>query len=424
MPTLSGFQGASLVPQVGSRLAQGAQSFSQLQNQQLLRQQAEQQAQREQRRLELVGQNTPESQALLAREFPEQAQNIAAAQKAQLEALSLPEQNRIKSVVVGAAEIQGLNPADQLRRLEDRRGRLIAQGLPTQDTDEVIGLINNGQIDEANAMIDQAVNLGRNIGELEAPTAAQTTSLQKNLVAAGLEPGTPEFQAAVIKGMKKAPLVQIGGGVKEEQKELAKLRAQDLKSLRAKGDEAEQQITSLDVLDNIDVSTGSAEPMKQAIASFAEGLGIDASSLANVAAGEAFTAEAGKVVLRVMATQKGPQTDNDRKNIAKTISRLGNRPEANVFINDSARGIARRTIEQRDFFNDWLDQNESLKGAASAWNKQKRDIPMVSRFVKTPEGLPVFFFRFRDRVQEANPNASFADIKEAWRNQEEAARKK
>ena len=250
---------------------------------------------------------------------------------------------------------------------------------------------------------------------------ASQTSLYKNLVSSGFTPGTPEFKIKMAEGMKKSPLVTIGGGKKEQEK-LAELRAKRFDALLSKADDSEQQIASLDILDSIDVSTGSLEPMKLALASFAEGLGIDASALANVPAGQVFTAEAGRVVLRVLSTQKGPQTDNDRKEIAKTISRLGNTPEANVFINNVARSTAKRTIEQRDFFNDYLEQNETLGGADSAWSKFKKDTPMVSKFVKTPEGLPVFYFRFRERVMEANPTASNAEVIDAWKSQENAAR--
>ena len=300
-----------------------------------------------------------------------------------------------------------------------------------RDPSLFVEALNANSPDELNLAITRAATAQGNADKLIEAGLSQVKS--KPSIKAGVGPsGEPGFFAVTpegaeqipgIKPAKRAPLVQIGGG-KEEQKELAKLRAQDLSTLRAKGGEAEQQIVSLNILDNIDVSTGAAEPMKQALANFAEGFGVDASSLADVAQGQAFTAEAGKVVLRVLATQKGPQTDNDRANIAKTISRLGNRPEANVFINNAARATAERTIEQRDFFDDWLDQNDTLKGAASGWNKKKKDVPMISQFVRNEAGLPVFFFRFRDRVKQANPDASDEQIVDAWKSQEASARAK
>lgn len=299
-----------------------------------------------------------------------------------------------------------------------------------RDPSLFVEALNANTPDDLNLAITRAATAQGNADKLiEAGLKDQEGA--KPSIKAGVSPSgeagffavTPEGATQIpgITPVKKVPLVQIGGG-REEQKELAKLRAQDLSTLRAKGSEAEEQITSLNILENIDVSTGAAEPMKQSIANFAEAFGIDASSLADVAQGQAFTAEAGKVVLRVLATQKGPQTDNDRANIAKTISRLGNRPEANVFINNAARATAERTIEQRDFFDNWLDQNDTLKGASSAWNKHKKDTPMVSQFVRNEAGLPVFFFRFRDRVRQANQGASDAQIIEAWKAQELAAK--
>jgi hypothetical protein len=341
---------------------------------------------------------------------------------------NVAEKNRVKSLATGARQIlpdlQRGNIEQVISSLQRRRASLAEAGISTKETDEAIELAQTNP-NELVTLSQQAIELDR---QLSGVTGAKPT------IKEGVTPeGKPGFFAVTPTGATqipgiapapRAPLVQIGGeGKAAEQKELAKLRAQDLKALRAKGSEAEQQLNSLNVLDNIDVSTGAAEPMKLAIASFAEGFGIDASNLANVAAGQAFTSEAGRTVLRVMSTQKGPQTDRDADRIAKTLSRLGNRPEANRFINDSARAIANRALDQRDFHDAWLDQNDSLKGAASAWNKLKRNAPMVSQHVQDANGLPVFFFRFKERVLEANPGATNDQVLNAWRRQEKTAKK-
>ena len=372
-----------------------------------------------------------------ARILQAQAAGAEAAVPTQQQQFNKEDIARATSIVQGALQVNEIpKVADKINFLKNRRQSIIdsarTSGIAanTEETDLAISAYESGDIQGAQQLIDGSLNLGRQLGIIKT-TAADKPQIKEGIIPAG-QPGAGESgffavtptSATQIPGIQPAartPLVQIGAGGKE-QEELAKLRAKSLTTLREKGDEAEQQIASLNILDNIDVSTGAAEPMKQAIAGFAEGFGIDASGLANIAAGQAFTAEAGKVVLRVLATQKGPQTDNDRANIAKTIKRLGNAPEANAFIGDAARATASRTIEQRDFFDNYLGQNDTLKGAASAWNKQKRDVPMVSQFVKTPEGLPVFFFRFDQRVRESNPDASKEQIMEAWKSQEQAAR--
>lgn len=290
------------------------------------------------------------------------------------------------------------------------------QGVITQSQ----GLVG-GQPAVSDLDLARAEKLRAETGQIGVP---KRTTLERNLIAAGLTEGSPEFQAAVLASTTK-PAVQVGvsvGGDKAEQVELAKLRAQDLKSIRARADQAQEQIASLDILENIDVETGALQPILQPIAAFAEAFGVDATALTNVTAGQAFNSEAKKLVLKVMATQKGPQTDQDRAQIEKTIANLGNTKASNQFIIDSTRAIARRNVEQREFFDNFLGEKDTLKGASAEWNKFKRNVPMVSRFLKTPEGLPIFFFKFSDRLRGLNPGASQDEIIAEWQRREKAAK--
>lgn len=317
-----------------------------------------------------------------------------------------------------AFEIRSAPPDQRAAIIQRQATQLVSQGRDPKDTLSLLGLSPEEQDISLKTIELAALSAKERIAAR--PTPIQPTTAQRDIAAEGLQPGTPEFQQA-LRERRLKPATQITLGAKEGQ-ELAKLRAQDLRTLRAKGEKAEEELTQLDVLENIDVQTGALEPAKLALASFLEGFGVDASGIANVTSGQAFTAESGKAVLRVLERQKGPQTDDDRRQIAKTIVRLGNVPQANTFIAASARAFARRTVEQRDFFNDFLFKNETLKGATRAWNIFKRNTPMVSKRVRTPEGLPVFFFNFRDRVRAANPEASEAEILQAWRDQEQAAK--
>jgi hypothetical protein len=313
-------------------------------------------------------------------------------------------------------------PFEQRGALIDARIQdLTARGDDPTDTAELRDMDEEGHRQAAEFAITGAMTQQERLAQAKLMAAPTPTTLERNLSAAGLQPGTPEFQEAVIANVTKAGTqVNIGGGNKE-QEELAKIRAQDLRGVREKGEQALDTIASLDILDAIDVETGALAPAKQALAAIADGFGIDASGIANVSGGQAFAAESGKLILKIMATQKGPQTDTDRRQIASTIASLKNKEGANKFINQSTRAFSRRALEQSDFFNGFFEQHDTTKGAAKAWRDFKRDTPMVSRTVKTPEGLPVFYFSFRDRVKEANPDASEADIQQAWRNQEAAA---
>lgn len=228
----------------------------------------------------------------------------------------------------------------------------------------------------------------------------------------------------------KTPAVQVNvndkaaaAGMTEEQKSLAKLRAKQLGQYQEDRDAALDLNDDLSMMEAIDVNTGSLEPAKQALAKFGRGFGIDTSGLANVSAGEGFNAIAQRVVLGVKASQKGPQTDQDENTIRATVANLGNTKAGNQFIMDSARALNNRKIARADFFEKYMEDNKgSLKGANRAWAKFKRDTPMVSSVMKTPQGLPVFYYKFEQAVRNANPDATQGEILRAWREANKRAK--
>ena len=313
-------------------------------------------------------------------------------------------------------------PVDQRRSfVQKKRDEFVAAGRDTTNTDRALA----GDDASFNQFLELQAREGQTIKELAAqqfPAASKPTTLERNLIAAGLTPGTPEFQEAVIKGVTKpSTQVTIGGESGEFSKALGKQNAATFGQVNEQRDTAIEANQSLSVLENIDVNTGALEPAKQALASFGKAFGIDTSKLANVSAGEAFNAEAQRIVLSVKASQKGPQTDKDEATIRKTVAALGNTTEGNQFIIDSARALNNRRIERADFYDNFIQSNDGKftdpqgKSANSAWAEFKRNTPMVSANLRTPEGLPVFFYRFERDVRQANPDATQGEILEAWR---------
>ena len=246
------------------------------------------------------------------------------------------------------------------------------------------------------------------------------TSLQQNLIAAGLEPGTKQFQNAVLAATQKPSTQVTIGGEKKFAEEVAKGQAKTFSRIGGEADAAIDANQSLDVLEAIDVDTGALEPAKQGIAAFANAFGLDASGLANVSKGEAFNAEAQRIVLAVKASQKGPQTDKDEATIRKTVANLGNTKAGNQFIINSARALNNRRIERKDFYDRFVEdaggqfRNDQGVTADRAWAKFKRETPMISSKLRTPQGLPVFFFEFERDVRQANPDARREEIIEIW----------
>lgn len=207
-------------------------------------------------------------------------------------------------------------------------------------------------------------------------------------------------------------------GLTEEQKELAKGRVSELTEIRQKALAAEEQNAGLDSLENIDVETGLGQGAISQVARAINALGGDGAALTGVdpANVQAFNAVSGKLVLDVMSTQKGPQTDKDQERIAKTIPSIKNEESANKFILGSLRALNLRRIEQANFWESYLEKNGTLTGVQRAWFDFKRNTPMLSDQVKNADsGLPMFFHEFQKQVRERNPGVSDEQIISAWR---------
>ena len=217
--------------------------------------------------------------------------------------------------------------------------------------------------------------------------------------------------------------VNLGGGDKAFQRALGANQAARMGKITEEADAAIDSNQELSVLESLDVNSGMLEPAKQGLASFATAFGVDASGLANISKGEAFNGVANRIVLSVKATQKGPQTDRDEATIRKTVANLGNSKAGNQFIMDSARALNNRRMERKEFYDNFVEQNEgkfrdsSGKNADSAWSEFKRNTPMISSNLRTPEGLPVFFYKFEQDVRGANPDATRQEILEFWKQQ-------
>lgn len=175
MPTLANVQGGSLVANPLGSITSGLEARARLDEIQRLQQQrqlaADTQSQVNQLTQQLLsGQNVGEARTALAGLGTlgiEAIQNIQGISQADQEAAQAREEQRLDSVVKGAAEVQGLGAQQQLATLLRRRTGLIEQGISTEDTDEVIGLLQAGDVEGANNLINQAVSLGQQAGILE-----------------------------------------------------------------------------------------------------------------------------------------------------------------------------------------------------------------------------------------------------------------
>jgi hypothetical protein len=271
---------------------------------------------------------------------------------------------------------------------------------------------------------DLTTRLNRMFGDRE------LTNNEQKVVSEGMKLGTPEAIARVTELNSKSGgnVVNLPAEEDSFSKKLGEAQAKGVMLVNEQANAAVDANQSLSVLENIDIETGALEPAKLALASFATAFGIDGSKIANVAGGEAFNAEAQRIVLSVKASQRGPQTDKDEITIRKTVAALGNSKQGNQFIIDSARALNNRRIGRKDFYDQFLQstggkfKNSDGVNADAAWSKFKRETPMISANQRTPEGLPVFYYKFEEAVRSANPDATRGQILEAWRAREKRAK--
>ena len=333
----------------------------------------------------------------------------------------------------------GIDPAATTQRLLTayEEGLQAQQGLQNaRSFDEAQFLSQKAEkLKEADDAIEQRYQFGLQAGYVkkpEKPEEKYRVATPEEKAQAGITDGgqyqiSPKGQFTKLGGSGQTINVNTGTGAGADagifKKEMAKSQVQRYDQINEAATQAEEQNYTLDELEAMDVKTGALEPLKVQLGSIGESLGIDMSSLANVTAGQAYDAKGKKMVLGEMQKQKGPQTESDMKMIAKTVTNLGSTPEANKFIIKSIRAQNLRKVEQRDFMENYLQENGNLDGADRAWNKYKKDVPMISRNIKTPEGLPVFYNEFERAVMEANPDARREDIAAAWRERDAAAKK-
>ena len=338
-----------------------------------------------------------------------------------------------ENIELTTTAVNALGITDPVQRrlfLERKRAQYVENKRDTSNIDRALTL-DDAELEKILTMQaergqDLTTRLNRMFGDRE------LTNNEQKVVSEGMKLGTPEAIARVTELNSKAGSTTNVTVSPEEgafSKEMAKGQAKNVALVNEQADAAIDANQSLSVLENIDIETGALEPAKLALASFATAFGIDGSKIANVAGGEAFNAEAQRIVLSVKASQKGPQTDKDEITIRKTVAALGNSKQGNQFIIDSARALNNRRIGRKDFYDQFLQstggkfKNSDGVNADAAWSKFKRETPMISANQRTPEGLPVFFYKFDEAVRNAYPDATRAEILELWRSEEKKARK-
>lgn len=245
------------------------------------------------------------------------------------------------------------------------------------------------------------------------------TNAERNALAMGLQRGTPAFNDYIQKATMPAGSVNITNTQERaEDQSFGQELVKEYAGVRSGAEAAQNTLQQLQIARSIPVTSGALEPLKAQVGAFGKAFGIDDKTLENFGLhqatnAQAFTGVMQSVVLSVMQSQSGPQTDSDAKRIEGTVATLGNTDEARDFLLRTGQALANRKIQQRDFYDTYRQQKGTLDGVGSAWRQHLTDRPLVGNNPNT--GLPVFYDEFVSKTKQANPNASEADILNLWK---------
>tara|TARA_R110000751_G_scaffold95960_4_gene187375 strand:+ start:426 stop:1559 length:1134 start_codon:yes stop_codon:yes gene_type:complete len=245
------------------------------------------------------------------------------------------------------------------------------------------------------------------------------TSMMQN-VGQIATPGTPEYKQLMLEQLNR-PGTTVNVGGKEQVKaseEMGKLHVKRIADAIAAGEAAEETLASVRQLQGIDVSQGGSVPLRAALADAFASVGIDTQALFDVdlANVQAFNSVNKRLVNQVLNQAKGPQTEGDAQRAGRTLAKLGNKPEANAFILDTLVANGLRKVEQKNFLEGAIDNGLTAKQANADWNKFKNSTPMLSTVSKVSKnGIPVYFFQFKEQAKANRPDVSDEEIIAAWR---------
>jgi hypothetical protein len=340
-------------------------------------------------------------------------QNLTAQQKLSVQGGALAGQKALNYLRAG--DMAGLKNFIQGTNLLDEEDR--AASMAKIDAGDVRGILED---------IGNVTGMAQQMGIFTAPKEATDTrtSIEKNLEAAGLEPGSPEFRAAVMQQLTKQSGTQVSiqmpgqQGLTEEAKALGKVRAERFQAIQNQGDSASTTLDSLSQLYTLNTQTGLGEQTKADIAGVLNAVGVRGDDLLNVDTANVESANKiiSKLVAEAMTNQKGVASESDRALYANIAPSIKDKQQAYKFNIASTSAVAQRQVDKSNFYNDWFEQNGNLVGVDKAWSNYTKSTPLFQRGVVGSDGLPQNYYQFRDAFLQipANSGAPEEDIKQQW----------
>lgn len=339
-------------------------------------------------------------------------QNLTAQQKLSVQGGALAGQKALKYLRAG--DMAGLKNFIQGTNLLDEEDR--AASMAKIDAGDVRGILED---------IGNVTGMAQQMGIFTAPREATDTrtSIEKNLEAAGLEPGTPEFRAAVMQQLTKPSGTQVSIQMPEqkmlgaEAEALGKAFVKKFDTIQTEASAASQQRDTLRQIKALNINTGLTADIRANAANVLNNLGLNGNELlkTDVANVQAFNKLSGRLVQEGLMAQKGVATDSDARLYGKVVPSITDDKKATNFIIESMNAQNERKIEKEQFFTDWLDTKGTFKGADKAWNEYISSTPLYIENLKNGIGLPYTFYEYKNELKLLNPGVTDEEVVNQWK---------
>lgn len=194
-----------------------------------------------------------------------------------------------------------------------------------------------------------------------------TTTLQRNLQAAGFQPGTPEYQRAVLDGTKTGTTVNVGAGDKAWDTESAKLFAKRYDDISSAAMNAQQMMGMYDLAEqalNSGVRTGLAADAEITLRQLGAAMGMDTDP-EKLAGGELIRAVQNRMALIMRSPDggmgmPGAISDRDIRFLKDSQVGIDRSPEGNRAMLQAFRAMEQRKIEIAQLADQYIQQNGRL----------------------------------------------------------------
>ncbi len=246
-----------------------------------------------------------------------------------------------------------LDPSGYMKEYAKRQGDAVA---PTQLQRNLQGAgLQPGSPEYQRAILEN-VNPGQ-----------RPTALMQNIGAAGLIPGTPEYRDAILAGTKNGTTVNVGAGEKAWDTESAKLFAKRYDDISAGAMNAQQMLGMYDLAEqalNSGVRTGIGAEAELSLRQLGSAMGIDTDP-DKLAGGELIRAVQNRMALTMRSPDggmgmPGALSDRDIKFLKDSQVGIDRSPEGNRRMLQAFRAMEARKIDIARLADEYIAEHGRL----------------------------------------------------------------